>query len=48
MLSVQFRQSPFEIIVDQRDGQVGSPLHDANAERTKAAPSSFAPFTSID
>ena len=32
MLPVQFGQSPFEIIVHQRDRQVGGALHDANAQ----------------
>ena len=35
MLPVQFLKSFFEIIIDQRDRQVGGALHDANAELTQ-------------
>ncbi len=32
VLPVQFRQSCFEVIVDQGDGQIGGTLHDAHAQ----------------
>jgi hypothetical protein len=38
MLLVQFGQSTFEIIVHQRDRQIGGALNDANAQPAQGGP----------